>query len=88
MQTQQNSPSYDRCYSALLGLFIADAVAMPVHWYYNRAQLVSNFGKITGYVKPLQMMQGSIMNVSNTGGGGRGGDEGSIIGDVINHGKK
>ena len=28
------------------------------------------------------------MNLSNTGGGGRGSDKGSIIGDVINHGKK
>ena len=32
--------------------------------------------------------QGSIMNKSNTGGAGRGGVKGSIIGDVINHGKK
>jgi hypothetical protein len=28
------------------------------------------------------------MNLSNTGGAGRGSDRGSIIGDVINHGKK
>lgn len=28
------------------------------------------------------------MNLSNTGGAGRGSDKGSIIGDVINHGKK
>jgi hypothetical protein len=28
------------------------------------------------------------MNKSNTGGAGRGGFKGSIIGDVINHGKK
>ena len=28
------------------------------------------------------------MNLSNTGGGGRGSDKGEIIGDVINHGKK
>ena len=28
------------------------------------------------------------MNKSNTGGGGRGGYSGNIIGDVINHGKK
>lgn len=30
----------------------------------------------------------SIMALSNTGGHGRGGQQGSIIGDVINHGKK
>lgn len=28
------------------------------------------------------------MNLSNTGGGGRGSDKGEIIGDIINHGKK
>lgn len=28
------------------------------------------------------------MNLSNTGGGGRGSDKGDIIGDVICHGKK
>ncbi len=28
------------------------------------------------------------MNLSNTGGGGRGSDKGDIIGDVILHGKK
>lgn len=31
---------------------------------------------------------GSIMNLSNTGGGGRGSDKGDIVGDVILHGKK
>lgn len=31
--------------------------------------------------------KGSIMSVSNTGGHGRGGQGGRIIGDVINHGK-
>ena len=25
----------DRMYSALFGLYVADAVAMPVHWMYN-----------------------------------------------------
>ena len=28
------------------------------------------------------------MNLSNTAGAGRGSDKGSVIGDVINHGKK
>jgi ADP-ribosyl-[dinitrogen reductase] hydrolase len=28
------------------------------------------------------------MNLSSTGGGGRGSDKGSIVGDVILHGKK
>ena len=35
----------------------------------------------------LMMYAGSIMSLSNTGGHGRGGQEGRIIGEVINHGK-
>ena len=78
----------DRKTAALLGLYVADAVASPVHWYYDTRQLKSDYGTITGYVKPKEKFTGSIMNLSNTGGGGRGSDQGSIIGDVINHGKK
>ena len=74
--------------AALIGLFIADAVAMPVHWMYDLYQLKADYGVIRGYVKPKDEFRGSIMNLSNTGGGGRGSDEKSIIGDVINHGKK
>jgi len=33
-------------------------------------------------------MRGSVMSLSNTGGGGRGSDKGNIVGDVILHGKK
>lgn len=72
----------------MFGLYVADALASPVHWYYNLRQLKQDYGTITGYTKPVERMQGSIMNLSNTGGGGRGSDKGSIIGDVINHGKK
>jgi ADP-ribosylglycohydrolase len=69
-------------------MFIGDALAMPVHWYYNLNQLRNDFGKITKYEAPMPRFPGSIMNLSNTGGGGRGNDSGSIIGDVILHGKK
>jgi ADP-ribosyl-[dinitrogen reductase] hydrolase len=78
----------DRKKAAMTGLYIADAVASPVHWYYDVRQLRKDYGSITGYVKPKDKMPGSIMNLSNTGGGGRGSDQGSIIGDVINHSKK
>ncbi|MEM7247449.1 MAG: ADP-ribosylglycohydrolase family protein [Acidobacteriota bacterium] len=80
--------THDRKTAALLGLFVADAVAMPVHWMYDLGQLRADYGTITGYVAPKDRFRGSIMNLSNTGGGGRGSDEGSVIGDVINHGKK
>ena len=78
----------ERKQAALTGLFIADAVASPVHWMYDLRQLKADYGTITGYVKPKAKFAGSILNLSNTGGGGRGSDQGSIIGDVINHGKK
>lgn len=74
--------------SSLKGLLVFDAVASPTHWYYDRRALRATYGKIQGYVKPAEKMRGSIMSLSNTGGGGRGSDKGSIVGDVILHGKK
>ncbi len=34
-----NSSLKDKQKAALLGLYIADAVASPVHWYYNLRNL-------------------------------------------------
>jgi ADP-ribosylglycohydrolase len=67
---------------------IGDALSMPVHWYYDPSLIVRDFGKIVDFQAPKERHPGSIMALSNTGGAGRGGQEGSIIGDVINHGKK
>lgn len=80
----------DKVAGALWGAFIADAMAMPTHWFYGgEAQVRGEFGgAIKNYTKAPRSMRGSIMNLSNTGGAGRGSDKGSIIGDVINHGKK
>lgn len=61
---------------------------MPVHWYYDRSQLKRDFGAITKYEAPKPTFPGSIMNLSNTGGGGRGSDQGEVVGSVILHGKK
>ena len=74
----------------MIGFYAGDALAMPVHWYYDLSVLHEHWGEagITKYEKPKKYLPGSIMNLSNTGGGGRGSDKGSIIGDVINHGKK
>ena len=62
----------ERKRASMLGLYIADAVAMPVHWMYDLRQLKADYGTITGYVQPKDKFQGCIMNLSNTGGGGRG----------------
>ena len=37
---------------ALYGLCIGDALAMPVHWYYNRQSLLEDYGRVTDYVTP------------------------------------
>lgn len=80
----------DRVKGALYGMLIADAFAMPSHWYYGGSRQVraDYGGPITTYQKPVPNLSGSIMNKSNTGGAGRGSDQGTIIGDVINHGKR
>ena len=84
-----------RLRGALWGLFAGDALAAPTHWYYGGSHQISSDygpGPITTYVQPVTHMAGSIMNKSNTNGGGRGSyrkiDGVSIIGDVINHGKR
>lgn len=80
----------DRVAGALWGMFIADALAMPTHWFYGGRPEVQRFfgGDITTYRKSPHPYPQTIMALSNTGGAGRGGNQGDIIGDVINHGKK
>lgn len=73
-------------------------MAAPTHWYYGGfAQVQMDYGPkgITGYTKPKTELRGSILNKSDVNGGGRSsGTKGNnnkditIIGDVINHGKK
>ena len=84
-----------RLKAALWGLFSGDALSAPTHWYYGgKNQIVRDYGGLlTGYTKPNFDLYGSIMNKSNVNGGGRGSfsksrDGISIIGDVINHGKR
>lgn len=83
-----------RLRGALWGFFAGDSLAAPSHWYYGGAgQVQRDYGRITGYVKPVTQLPGSILNKSNINGGGRGSfsktKEGvSIIGDIINHGKR
>ena len=70
------------------GIYIADSLSMPVHWYYDVRALQRDYGRITGYQAPRERHPSSIMALSSTSGHGRGGQEGPrIIGDIINHGK-
>jgi hypothetical protein len=71
-------------------MHIADALSMPTHWFYGGERQVKQIygGSVTGYTKPCMELAGSIMNLSNTGGAGRGGSDGDIIGTVLVQGKK
>ena len=43
------------------GLCIGDALAMPVHWYYNRHALLNDYGRVTGYLAPRNPHPDSIL---------------------------
>lgn len=60
------------------------------HWYYGGPdQIRTDFGHLlTGYERSVHPFPDSIMQLSNTGGGGRGSDEGDVVGGVILHDKK
>lgn len=46
---------------ALLGALAADAVAMPVHWYYDRAALARDYGQVASYLPPKNPHPDSIL---------------------------
>jgi ADP-ribosylglycohydrolase len=43
------------------GPFIGDALAMPVHWYYDRAALRRDYGLVRDYLPPHNPHSGSIL---------------------------
>ncbi|MFT5468452.1 MAG: ADP-ribosyl-[dinitrogen reductase] hydrolase [Verrucomicrobiales bacterium] len=45
---------------AELGYRIGDALAMPVHWYYNRRALKEDYGVVTDFVAPTEPHPDSI----------------------------
>jgi ADP-ribosyl-[dinitrogen reductase] hydrolase len=47
--------------NAYLGSLVADAVSMPVHWYYDREALRAEYGEISGYLAPKNPHTGSIL---------------------------
>ncbi|KAK3737320.1 hypothetical protein RRG08_067385 [Elysia crispata] len=75
---------------ALWGLFIADAIAMPVHWFYNPSDIKKHYGNwLTGYVAPNNKHPSSILRLSAVDGSGRGSSTSSsaVIGHIILHDK-
>ena len=53
--------NHDRATGALWGLFLGDALAMPVHWYYDQAALERNYGVVRDLVAPRNPHPGSIL---------------------------
>ena len=78
----------DRMKACLTLIFVADALSMPVHWYYNHKDIVKQFGYITDYQAAPAVHPSSIMSLHSTSGGGRGSQGGSVVGDVILKNKK
>jgi ADP-ribosylglycohydrolase len=94
--TDQKLPRL-RAISALKSLFIGDALAMPVHWYYNIMDIERQFpGGITDFEDAPAFHPSSIMSLHSTSKGGRSGQRGhlqkseprEIVGDVILKGKR
>jgi ADP-ribosylglycohydrolase len=50
-----------RCRGALYGLFIGDALAMPVHWYYDTLALQRDYGRVTDFLAPKNPHPDSIL---------------------------
>ncbi len=51
----------DRVAGALYGVFIADALAMPVHWYYDTNALRRDYGLVQDYQAPKNPHPDSIL---------------------------
>lgn len=47
--------------NALLGALVADAVAMPVHWYYDQRAIDRDYGELSGYAAPRNPHPDSIL---------------------------
>jgi len=50
-----------RLRNALWGAFVGDALAMPVHWYYDRGALRRDYGTVANYLAPKNPHPDSIL---------------------------
>ncbi len=51
----------DRLSGAIIGMFVGDALAMPVHWYYDTRALQEDYGKVADYLQPRNPHPDSIL---------------------------
>ena len=47
--------------NCILGAFVGDALAMPVHWYYDKESLARSYGRVTAMVDPKSPHEDSIL---------------------------
>ena len=47
--------------NSMLGSLAADALAMPVHWYYDTQKLDRDYGRLTSYMAPQNPHSDSIL---------------------------
>ena len=88
-----NQTATERTIAALKNTFVADALAMPVHWYYNPGDILKQFpGGISQFEDAPKYHPSSIMSLHSTQQGGRAavakGPKREIVGDVILKGKR
>lgn len=60
-----NSILEDRCAGMIAGPYIADALAMPAHWYYDRSALRRDYGEVRDYLAPKNPHPDSILSRSS-----------------------
>ncbi len=61
MDAPSDITAIERMTGSLTGMFIGDALAMPVHWYYNRRALQEDYGHITDFMAPRNPHPDSIL---------------------------
>jgi ADP-ribosylglycohydrolase len=92
-----NSLGQRRAQAGLRNLFVADALAMPVHWYYNPMDIERQFpGGISQFEAAPEFHPSSIMSLHSTSQGGRSsaargnrhGKPRKIVGEVILKGRE
>jgi len=59
---ESDVPMESRIQGSIYGLFIGDALAMPVHWYYDRSALKRDYGNVKDYMTPKNPHPGSILS--------------------------
>jgi ADP-ribosylglycohydrolase len=82
-----------RATAALKLIYVADALSMPVHWFYNPLDIIKIFpGGIKKFEAAPAVHPSSIMSLHSTSAGGRrsqtSAEEPQVVGEIILKGKR